>query len=123
MTMKKSKAPEWTKIASTYKKKVKVLDNGFVEYVSHMGDDVTVVNAARVSFAKESDWEYGDVKIEKYGTTSKKQLGDKDRKLIDYLAKHNHWTPLRTSADHISCESTNFHSHSTFQAQSGNRGK
>jgi len=94
MTMKKSKAPEWTSTASTYKKKVKVLDNGFVEYVSHMGDDITVVNAARVSFAKESDWEYGDVKIEKYGTTSKKQLGDKDQKLIDYLAKHNHWTPF-----------------------------
>lgn len=94
MTMKKSKAPEWTSTASFYRKKVKVLDNGFVEYVSHMGDDITVVNAARVSFAKESDWEYGDVKIEKYGTTSKKQLGDKDRKLIDYLAKHNHWTPF-----------------------------
>lgn len=94
MTMKKKKPSNWAEIATYYKKKVKVLDNGFVEYVSHMGDDITVVNAARVSFAKESDWEYGDVKIEKYGTTSKKQLSAKDQKLIDYLAKHNHWTPF-----------------------------
>ena len=32
-----------------YEKKITVLDNGFVEYVSHMGSDITVVNAARVS--------------------------------------------------------------------------
>ena len=35
-----------------YEKKITVLDNGFVEYVSHMGSDITVVNAARVSFNK-----------------------------------------------------------------------
>ena len=29
-----------------------------VEYINHMGDDLTVVNAARVSFDKESDWEF-----------------------------------------------------------------
>ena len=30
--------------------KVEVLDKGFVSYISHMGNDLTVVNAARVSF-------------------------------------------------------------------------
>lgn len=49
-----------------------------VQYVDHMGSDVNVVNAARVSFAKCSD----AVDVEK------------DTKLINYLAKHNHWSPL-----------------------------
>ena len=37
--------------------RVNVLDAGFVEYVDHMGSDLTIVNAARVSFNKESEWE------------------------------------------------------------------
>ena len=48
-----------------------------VEYVNHMGGDLSVVNAARVSFNKEV-----------------KKLGEKDKKLIKYLATHNHWTPF-----------------------------
>jgi len=48
-----------------------------VELLNHMGDDLTVVNAARVSMAKEST-----------------HLLGKDEKLILYLAKHNHWTPF-----------------------------
>ena len=64
---------------------IKVLDHGHVQYVSHMGDDLTVANAARVSFNKESDWEEQD------GMTF---LSIKDEKLIKYLAKHHHWTPF-----------------------------
>lgn len=56
---------------------IPVLDRGFVQYVSHMGDDLTVVNAARVSFNKES-----------------MEFTGRDEKLISYLAKHNHWTPF-----------------------------
>ena len=57
---------------------IPVLDGvGFVQYVSHMGNDLTVVNAARVSFNKESE-----------------EFADRDEKLINYLAKHNHWTPF-----------------------------
>ena len=48
-----------------------------VDLIDHMGSDLTVVNAARVSFAKES-----------------KEFSDKDEKLINYLAKHNHWSPF-----------------------------
>lgn len=62
--------------------KVNVLDAGFVEYVDHMGSDITVVNAARVSFNKESK------------TDSDGRVCDKDFKLIRYLAEHNHWTPF-----------------------------
>lgn len=97
-----SKKNEWTMTASYYKKRIKVLDEGFVEYVSHMGDDLTVVNAARVSFAKESEWVMDqDPDIEPYGkhgsvaiTPMRRDLSIKDKKLIDYLAKHNHWTPF-----------------------------
>ena len=47
-----------------------------------MGDDLTVVNAARVSFSKTSYWHDGD------------ELKEQDKKLINYLAKHKHWTPF-----------------------------
>lgn len=49
-----------------------------VEYMDHMGSDLTVVNAARVSFAKErAEFDHAT-----------------DRGLIKYLAKHNHWSPF-----------------------------
>jgi len=64
-------------MTSKSKKKIKVLDEGHVEYVSHMGDDLTVVNAARVSFSNH-----------------KESLEDKDEKLIKYLSEHGHWTPF-----------------------------
>jgi len=59
-----------------------------VEYVDHMGSDLSVVNAARVSFAKQSVWQNdSDGWIEG-------KLYDKDAKLISYLAKHGHWSPF-----------------------------
>ena len=48
-----------------------------IELLDHMGDDLAVVNAARVSMHKESLTLCAD-----------------DEKLIRYLAKHNHWTPF-----------------------------
>lgn len=58
-----------------------------VDYVDHMGTDLTVVNAARVSFDKGSDWEYTSA-------VSGSRLSDADARLIAYLAKHNHWSPF-----------------------------
>ena len=49
-----------------------------VEHIDHMGNDDSVVNAARVSFAKQAD-QYTD---------------DQNARLIKYLARHNHWTPF-----------------------------
>jgi thymidylate synthase (FAD) len=72
-------------------KKIDVLDKGFVRYIDHMGNDLMVVNAARVSFNKESDWE-GEQKWT--GEIAGKKLSERDQKLISYLAKHNHWTPF-----------------------------
>lgn len=57
------------------------------DLVTHWGDDLTVVNAARVSMDSESDWEY---KYPKEETFNYKRLSDRDRKLIHYLAKHKH---------------------------------
>jgi len=70
---------------------VVVLDTGFVQYVDHMGDDLTIANAARVSFNKQSDWE-GEQHWT--GSVSGKRLSDRDQKLIKYLATHKHWTPF-----------------------------
>ena len=69
-------------------KKIEVLDKGFVRMIDWMGSDLTVVNAARVSFHKESSWDYEDSHV------PKKSLCEKDKKLISYLAKHKHWTPF-----------------------------
>ena len=48
-----------------------------VDLIDHMGNDLSVVNAARVSFGKVVT-----------------ELTEKDVRLINYLAKHNHWTPF-----------------------------
>lgn len=58
-----------------------------------MGDDLTVVNAARVSFDKQSEWEYEvDGTFTNYELT--KSLSERDSRLLHYLGSHNHWTPF-----------------------------
>lgn len=67
-----------------------------IELVDHMGTDLSVVNAARVSFNKESNWNgFGN-------------LPDKDKKLIEYLASHKHMTPFRHNAIEIRCKAPIF---------------
>jgi len=55
-----------------------VLDKGYVEVVDVLGDDLTPVNAARVSFGGRSD-----------------EFTEKDRKLSKFLIKHKHFSPFR----------------------------
>ena len=58
--------------------KSQVLDKGFVEVVDSLGNDLTVVNSARVSFGK------------------RKETFDKsDERLVRYLAKYKHYSPFR----------------------------
>ena len=64
------------------------------EYISHMGDDLTVVNAARVSFDKVAVREEGKQFGFEVDTCSQGPIAAKDTKLIEYLAKHGHWTPF-----------------------------
>ena len=55
-------------------------------YIDHMGNDLTVANAARVSFGKTSEME-----DDPWGPP---KLKAKDDKLIRYLAKHKHISPF-----------------------------
>lgn len=52
-----------------------------VEYCDHMGSDLSIVNAARVSFHKMST-----------------EFEEQDAKLLKYLATHNHWSPFAHTA-------------------------
>jgi len=81
----------------------KILNAGHVELVDHMGNDLTVVNAARVSFNKESEWAYDEEAMKKIQGSNWqadklrnefKTLSESDKKLIRYLAKNKHWTPF-----------------------------
>ena len=58
--------------------KNQVLDKGFIEVVDSLGNDLTVVNSARVSFGKR-----------------KKYWDKSDERLVRYLAKHKHYSPFR----------------------------
>jgi thymidylate synthase (FAD) len=60
---------------------IDVLDKGYVRLVDHMGDDLSVVNAARVSYDKESQ-----------------ELTDRDRKLLNFLVTEDHTSPFRHAA-------------------------
>lgn len=70
------------------------------DYIDHMGSDLRVVNSARVSFDKESEWLPSSLHSECPSVSHQYQddnvvcLSEKDVKLINYLAKHNHWTPF-----------------------------
>ena len=58
--------------------KVNVLDKGYIEVIDTLGDDLTPVNAARVSFGGRS-----------------KKFEAKDRRLSKFLIKHKHFSPFR----------------------------
>ena len=60
-------------------------------YIDHMGSDLSVVNAARVSFGKKSEW---DVSYDNDQFTGENILSERDTKLIRYLAKHKHISPF-----------------------------
>ncbi len=73
-------------------KKIFIEDNvGFVELIEVFGDDITVVNAARVSFNKES---HPEPVSDPDGNVVGYQISERDKKLINYLADHEHITPF-----------------------------
>jgi thymidylate synthase (FAD) len=87
-----------------YQSKISLYDDdiGFVEYVQHMGSDLTVVNSARVSFGK-----------------SVNELAPKDEKLIQYLINHRHTSTLEHCQVTFRCKVPLFvrsqhHRHRTF---------
>ena len=60
-------------------------------YINHMGDDLTVVNSARVSFGKKKE-ALGYTGAD--GGAIRPILADNDVRLINYLAKHEHMSPF-----------------------------
>lgn len=62
-----------------------------VELVDYMGDDLSIVNAARVSYGAESS-----------------KMTDRDQGLISFLADHNHVTPFRHTAIQVRCRAPIF---------------
>jgi thymidylate synthase (FAD) len=61
--------------------KINVLDNGYIRLVDTLGTDLSVVNAARVSYDKESA-----------------EFEHRDKQLLGYLIRNNHTSPLRHAA-------------------------
>lgn len=57
---------------------IPVLDKGYVRLIDHMGDDLSIVNAARVSYDKEST-----------------KFSERDGRLLSFLIEHDHTSPLR----------------------------
>ena len=58
-----------------------------VTLLDNMGSDLTVANAARVSFDKETmlEWDHEELCL---------KLSDADARLVKYLARHDHWSPF-----------------------------
>ena len=80
---------------------MKVLDKGYVDLVDHMGSDITVCNAARVSFSNDTEWEIDEDAVKRlresgsaYHKEDVRKLSERDVKLLKYLATHHHWTPF-----------------------------
>jgi thymidylate synthase (FAD) len=65
--------------------------------IDHMGSDLSVVNAARVSFGKQAyatSWAYYEYENGERSGDLIAGLEERDQKLIKYLAKHNHISPF-----------------------------
>lgn len=62
-----------------------------IELIDYMGNDLNIVNAARVSFDKVSN-----------------KFSDKDEKLLKYLAEHKHWSPFAHTSLSFRCEAPIF---------------
>lgn len=70
-----------------------------VDLIDKMGSDLTVANAARVSFDKASEWnadyiEEIDADTRSISHKYTLSLKEGDKKLINFLARENHWTPF-----------------------------
>ena len=78
-----------------------------VTLIDSMGTDLSVVNAARVSFKKTSDWEYTDWR-DSDDYARKEVLSNGDTKLIYYLAEHGHTSPFGHAFASFHCKAPVF---------------
>jgi thymidylate synthase (FAD) len=70
-----------TTIIKSFPEPVRVLDEGYVRLVDSLGDDLSIVNAARVSYDKESN-----------------EFSERDSKLLKFLIREKHTSPFRHAA-------------------------
>lgn len=75
---RRAESPPDRSTAAVEGDRVSVLDHGYVRLVDHMGSDLTVVNAAKVSFDKEAT-----------------DLGPREERLLDFLGREGHTSPFR----------------------------
>jgi thymidylate synthase (FAD) len=87
---------------TTPETKITIGNAGYVELLEVFGSDLTVVNAARVSFAKESH-----------------EFSEQDGKLVKYLAKHNHISPFFHPQIHMRIKMPIFVAREWFRHQIG----
>lgn len=77
----------------------------------HMGSDLSVVNAARVSFGKEAQalgWEWYDYEDGSASGEYIAVLDERDQKLVCYLAKHQHFSPFGHAFASFHCKAPLF---------------
>ena len=72
------RALEWDEKFAAEANRIPVLDKGYVRFVDSMGDDLSIANAARVSYDKEST-----------------EMSERDSRLINFLWKEKHTSPFR----------------------------
>jgi thymidylate synthase (FAD) len=82
-----------------------------VELIDSAGGDISIVNSARVSFDKESDYEIA--------VGEKPRLSTKDERLVNYLAKHEHMTPFRHNFIQLRCSVPLFLARQLMKHQAG----
>ncbi len=102
-------SPKTPLLSTPESSKIDVLGRGYVMLVDHMGSDLSVVNAARVSFDKRSELEQikvadevesifvdadSTIPMPSYPWHYEYRLKESDKKLIQVLAKHGHWSPF-----------------------------
>lgn len=82
LNIKKEKMQDYSKKIELYSDQI-----GFVEYIKHVGDDLTIVNAARVSTGKVSN-----------------ELNERDKKLLDFLIRSGHTSTLEHNILTVRCK-------------------
>ena len=91
-----------------------------VDLIDQLGNDLTVVNAARVSFDNQSDWEYvREYATEEQTTLLKHTLKEADKGLIRFLAREKHITPFRHVQLQLRCKAPIFIARQLGKAQVG----
>lgn len=90
-----------------------------VELIDSAGGDLSIVNSARVSFDKQSEYDYELTDLGENKIDVKEKLSEADAKLVRYLAKHRHDTPFRHNFVQLRCSAPVFLARQLMKHQAG----